>query len=284
MARATAGPYPSGMILVTGATGNIGSALVARLLESGAQVRALVRSAPKAPKGVEAAVGDFDKPATLEAAMKGVDKVFMLAAGAQEPATIAAAERAGVKHLVMLSSLGVVEMIASGPMHIGGEKALQASKLAWTILRPHEFMTNALQWVPTVRSQGVIYRASGSGGAPMIDPRDIADVAAKVLTSEGHESKIYALTGPEVLIGDDLARCLSDAIGKPVKFVDVPGSALRDQLASYRMPVPAVDAIVAFYDSVRAGKQAEVLPTLKSLTGSSRTFATWAKDNAAAFR
>jgi uncharacterized protein YbjT (DUF2867 family) len=161
---------------------------------------------------------------------------------------------------------------------------LKASGLAWTILRPNEFMSNAYFWRDTVKSQGVVYAPTGDGKHAAIDPLDIAAVAAKALTTSGHEGKTYALTGPEALSTAEQAAKLGAAIGRDVRHVDMPSAAFREQLANMGLPPVAIDPLANFYDLVRQGKLAYVHPTVEQVTGRpARGFADWARDHAAAF-
>ena len=283
------------MILVTGATGNIGASLVAELVAAGQQVRAFVTDAASAKQRlgdkVQLAVGSFADAASLDAAMKGADKLFLLSPpGNQQPeweaSAVAAAKRAGVRHVVKLSVAGAqYDASILGRWHRAGEKQLEASGIAWTFLRPVGFMVNALGWAPTVKSQGAIYQPMSEGKMAPIDPRDIAAVAAKCLTSSGHENKAYDLTGPEALSMSEQAKILGDAIGKPVKYVDVPDAAAKDAMLGMGMPAIMVDALLEFTNLVRSGGAAFVSDAVKTITGKpARTFAAWCKDNAAAFR
>lgn len=280
------------MILITGATGNIGSELVRLLVAAGEKVRVLARDPKKAGKlgsGVEVVQGDLDHAETLGPALRGVDKGLLLAGGfnvPQEDANfIDEARKAGVKHVVMVSSMGVeLGNVAGGAMHVAGEERLRSSGMAWTILRPSEFMSNFLMFRDSIKGQGAVYLPTGSGKHALIHPHDIAAVAAKVLTTPGHEGKTYALTGGEAISTADCAARLSAAIGKAVKHVDMPDSAYREQLAKFGMPAPMVDAVARFYAMYRAGQAAAVLSTIEQLTSRKpRTFDDWARENAAAF-
>jgi uncharacterized protein YbjT (DUF2867 family) len=280
------------MILVTGGTGNIGSELVRLLIAAGQKIRVLVRTPAKvqALEGkVEVAIGDLDKPETLAPALKGVERAFLLAGGpnvpAQETAFIRAAKAAGLKHVVMVSSGGVGKGLGSGPAHEPGEAELKASGLAWTLLHPWEFMSNLMWARQTIVEQGAIYSPTGQGRSCVIHPHDIAAVAAKVLTSEGHAGKTYELTGPEALTTAEMAARLSAAAGRPIQHVDIPDAAYREALAKAGLPPPVVDPMAKFYAAVKAGGAAGTLPTVQQLTGTpARTFDVWAKENAAAFR
>src|ERR1051325_10362069 len=203
-------------IMITGATGNVGAALVKELLAQGHQVRAFVTDVAEARAKlgdkVELVKGDFNDKASIDASWKGVDKLYLLApAGPDLPkweATfIEAAKRAGVKHVVYHSVAGAqYEANTFGRWHRASEKLLEQSGMAWTHLRPVGFMSNAFMWAATVKYQGAVYLPCGTGQMAAIDPRDIGSVAAKVLTSSGHEGKSYDLTGPEALGVADQAR------------------------------------------------------------------------------
>jgi len=278
------------MILVTGATGNIGSELVRLLVAKKEQVRVLARDPAKASAklgaGVEVVQGDLDQPASLAAALAGVDKAFLLASvPGQEESFIAAAKEAGVKHLVQNSTGGVPRGVGSAPVHAAGEKALQASSgMAWTILRPSEFMSNVLWLRDAIVGQGSIFRPTGDGKAAVIHPHDIAAAAAQVLTSPGHEGKTYELTGPQALSAAELATLLGAATGRTIRHVDVPLAAVRDQMSTLGMPPPLLDAVLGYYVSVKEGHEARIEPGLQQLLGTSgRTFETWARENAAVF-
>ncbi|HUJ61796.1 MAG TPA: SDR family oxidoreductase, partial [Kofleriaceae bacterium] len=255
------------MILVTGATGTVGSHVVRELVAAGQQVRAFVTDTSEARKQlgekVEYAQGKFEDKASIEAALRGVTKLYLLVPfvenmAALEATVIDAAKRAGVRHVVKHSVSGAQYEpgLTIGRAHRAGEKLLEASGMAWTFLRPVGFMSNAFGWAPTVKSQGAIYQPMGSGKMAVIDPRDIASVGAKALTTSGHEGKAYDLTGPEALDMTQQAKILGDAIGKPVKYVDVPDSAARDAMLGMGMPKFAVDALIEFTNLVRAGNAA----------------------------
>ncbi|WP_329179839.1 SDR family oxidoreductase [Streptomyces decoyicus] len=218
------------MILVTGATGNVGSELVTRLAAAGVPVRAMTRSPEKAgfPAGVEAVAGDFDKPGTLPAALAGVDRVFVVPPGygpegpVQERALVAAAREAGVEHLVKLSTSGVgfgaTDPLTSG--HRQGEQVIQESGLAWTVLRPGTFMANLYGYAGTIGKERTMYVTEGDPVSAMIHPRDIASVAAEVLTTSGHEGRAYTLTGGAALSPHRQAEIVGEALGQEVTVVE----------------------------------------------------------------
>jgi uncharacterized protein YbjT (DUF2867 family) len=279
------------LILVTGATGKVGGQALRRLVEKGLDVRAFVRDPAKIEAlglGVEAAQGDLDKPETIPPAMAGVDKVLVVAGGWDIPAedanVIAAAEAAGVGHVVLLSSLGVEAGVASGPFHAPGEEKLRSSGLGWTILRPGFYMANAMMWRETIVGQGVIYEPTGTGRHALVHPADVGDVAAEVLASDGHAGRTYELTGPEAITSVDCAAALSAAIGREIRHVDVPDEAFRAGLAQAGVPAPVAENLARYYAMVKAGDFEMVTTTVADLLGRpARTFRDWAAENAGAF-
>ncbi|MFJ4539179.1 NAD(P)H-binding protein [Streptomyces tibetensis] len=218
------------MILVTGATGNVGSELVAQLAADGVPVRAMTRSPERArfPEGVEVVAGDFDKPETLPAALADVDRLFVCPPGygpegpVQERTLAAAARDAGVAHLVKLSTSGVrfgaTDPLSSG--HRAGEQVIQESGLSWTILRPGTFMVYLYSYADTIRKDRTMYVTEGDPVSAMIHPRDVASVAAKVLTTSGHEGQAYTLTGGEALSPQRQGEIIGEALGEKVRVIE----------------------------------------------------------------
>lgn len=279
------------MILVIGANGKVGGQALRRLVEKGLDVRAFVRDRAKIDAlglGVEAVEGDLDDADTIPPAMAGVDKVLVVSAGWDIPTedgnAIAAAEDAGVEHLVLLSSLGVEAGVASGPFHAPGEARLRESKLAWTILRPGFFMANAMMWRDTVIGQGAVYEPTGGGRHALVHPADVGDVAAEILAADGHDGRTYALTGPEAVSSADCAAALSAVLGQEVRHVDVPDEAFRQGMAEAGVPAPIADNLARYYSMVKAGEFAMVSPDVADILGRpARTFQEWAAENAGAF-
>jgi uncharacterized protein YbjT (DUF2867 family) len=264
------------MILITGASGNVGSQVLKQLSATGAKLRAMYRNqqaAASAPKGIEVAIADFAKPEELKQALRGVEKLFLLCAPVPElpqleANAVDAAKSAGVKHIVKLSAIGAGEgahTFARG--HQAAERKLRESGIAYTFLRPNGFMENFLLYTGTLQSQGAFYGSGSESPVSYIDVRDIAAVTAKALTSSGHENKIYELTGPEGLSNSDVAAKIGAAVGKPVKFVRVPEAQARQSMISTGMPEWTADAILDlqyFYD---AGKAAAVSKDVERVTG-----------------
>ena len=197
------------MILVTGATGNIGKELVAQLSAQGHPLRVVSRDERKVfqlDPGVERTIGDLRERSTVERAVKGVDRLFVVTGLVDERHSadqmlIEEARRAGVRHVVFISSLGAssTEHRLIGALHREREQFIESSGMSWTFLRPGGFMSNALQWVGTIQSQAKVFTPTGDGKMALISPHDIAAVAAGALITPGHESQTYELTGAELL-------------------------------------------------------------------------------------
>ena len=284
-------------ILVTGATGNVSSGLIPELIAKGASVRALVRDPAKAQglrdQGVEVVTGDLDKPETLDAAFSGVDKVFLLTPPnpnqvAQARNGIAAAKRAGVSYIVRMSARAFKTAPDSPPrvtrQHAEIDAELEASGLPYTILQPHNFMQNTLMGAQTIASDGVVYMPLKDGKFGIIDVRDIVDVAAKVLTEDGHQGRTYGLTGPASISFHDVAAGLSKALGKEVKYVDVPLEAAREAMVGMGLSEWLADAFNEYNKGLSEGLGDFTTNNVEEITGHpARSFETFARDFAQAF-
>jgi uncharacterized protein YbjT (DUF2867 family) len=283
------------MILVTGATGQVGSELVRLLAEAGTPARALIHSPNKAAPiqrlGLETAVGDFEQPDTLDAAMKGCDQLFLLSPPTprqpqQEQHVIDAAKRAGVAHVVKQSVpwADPDAAVVFSRWHGQIEQHLAESGLAYTLLRPSNFMQNFLMSAQPVAEQGVLYGMLGEGRVGFIDTRDIAAVAAQLLTNPGHQGASYTLTGPEALSAAEVAERQSAAIGRQVRAVDVGPDAFGQGLAAAGLPGWLVDGVVEGNKLLAAGHGAEVTDEVARVLGRPpRTFAQFAADHRLAF-
>lgn len=280
-------------ILVTGATGNVGSRLVRRLKEKGRAVRAFARNAASKawPDGVEAAAGDFTDSASLQRALKGVDAVYLLSAGdqlsAHEANVIDAAKAAGVKLIVKHSVAGAQYKAPGFPSwHRAGEERLEASGIPYVFLRPASFASNALYWAGSIKGQGTVYGALGEAAIPVIDPEDIAECACTVLTTPGHEGKAYELSGPEALTTAQQVEAVGRTIGKDLKYVNVPDDAARQSMLGMGMSPAYVDAMIGLIQMLRGMGRIEPYPgDVETLTGHKpRSFGEWAEANASAFK
>lgn len=285
------------MILVTGATGLNGSALVRRLSARGVPVRALVRSRAKAESLatlplVEIVEGDMARPETLAGPLQDVDRAMLISSS--DPAMldvqsnfVEAAKQAGVRHVVKLS--GIMPDIDSpfrfARMHGEAERKLEDSGIAFTHLRAGEFMHAYFRQVPSIVARGMFFLPMEDARIASIDIGDIAEVAAIVLTTEGHEGKIYPLTGPEALNMAQVAQRLSTATGKSITYVNVTPEEARQANLANGMPPYTADALYELFAERRKGKESQVWPDIETILGRPATsFAEFAARNAAIFR
>jgi uncharacterized protein YbjT (DUF2867 family) len=285
------------MILVTGATGLNGRALLHLLSERGIAARALVRNPAKAEAiaalpNVEIVQGDMARPETLASALRDIDRAMLISSS--DPTMlevqsnfIDAAGKAGVKHVVKLS--GIMPELDSAfrfaRMHGEIEKRLEASGMAFTHLRAGEFMLAYFRQAPVIAARGAMFLPMEDARIASIDVGDIAEIAASVLTGSGHEGKTYPLTGPEALTMTQVAAKLSAATGKTIRYVNVaPEDARQAQLAA-GMPPYLADALFELFAERRNGKEARVWPDAEALLGRPPTsFDEFARRNAAVFR
>jgi uncharacterized protein YbjT (DUF2867 family) len=276
------------VILVTGATGNAGGAVLRALAKAGEEVRALVRDAdrPPLPGGAEAVVGDLNAPETLAPHLGGVTAAFLLSGYDGLEETLENMRRAGVERVVLLSSSAAPGGDLSNAVaryHILSERAVRESGLGWTFLQPNSFMTNTFQWLPQLRSDDVIRAPFADVRVATIDPEDIGAVAAAVLTSDAHESQAYRLSGPESLLPADRVAILANVLGRKLRFEGQSNEEARAEM-SEAMPLEYVDAFFRFFVDGDID-ESEVLPTVEEVTGRRpRSFEQWARVQAEAFR
>jgi len=274
-------------ILVTGATGNVGRLVVDQLLAAGVKVRALTNNPRKAalPAEVEVVEGYLGRIDTLPAALAGIERMYLAPLPRTVREVVQLAKQAGIRRIVDLSSSDADSEAAGDPSrwhYYAVERAVEDSGIAWTHLRPGEFMTNTLIWAEQIRSTGVVRAAHANAATAMIDLGDIAAVAARVLIEDGHVGKKYELTGPEALKRADLARLIGQAIGRDVRFEEL----TREQAIEALWPSMGewaawyVDGLAQLVDSPQMP-----LPTVEKITGRpATTFAQWAARHAADFR
>jgi uncharacterized protein YbjT (DUF2867 family) len=285
------------MILVTGATGLNGGALVRLLSARSVPVRALVRDASRAASlssvaNVEIVEGDMARPETLSKALRGVDRAMLISSSDAamlevQSNFIDAAQKARVKHLVKLSGImpDTDSPFRFARMHGEIELKLERSGIAFTHLRAGEFMHAYFRQIPAIVARGAFFLPMEDARIASIDIGDIAEVAAKTLTEPGHEGKIYPLTGPEALTMAEVAEKLSAATGRPIQYVNVaPEEARRAQLAG-GMPQYTADALAELFAERRKGKESQVSPVIEGIIGRRATsFDDFALRNSAIFR
>ena len=283
------------MILVTGATGNVGASVVAELATKGESVRAFVRDADRAAerlgKDVELSVGDYEDPSAIATAVEGVDALFLSSTDWPgkvefETSVIDAAKAAGVRKIVKTSTVGAEPGAALPPFDWHGqiEKHLQASAIPAVVLHSYFYMTNLLAAAEPVRQMGKLFAPAAGAKIAMIDPRDTGVVGAAALTTDAYDGQTLELSGSEAITYDQVAHDLSGATGKTIEFVDIPDEAAREAYVGAGLPEWLVTHLSALFPLLRNGLIAQPTDTVHSVTGRDpRPFAEWARDHAAAF-
>jgi uncharacterized protein YbjT (DUF2867 family) len=274
------------MILITGATGNVGREIVKQMHGSGHQIRVVSRNPAKVlwPADVEIIKGDLSDPEVAKAALNGVKKVFLvLLPGGDNISQLV--EHYGIDHIVFLSAsaIDVKPENAIGRAHLRAEEQIRQSGVPWTFLRPGAFMSNVLQWSDSIRTERIVRAPFGDVGTNLIDPRDIAATAVNALLSSGHEGKIYTLSGPEVLSAREQTQILSDVLGEHIEFEDIPQAIAMENMKRFA-PSEFVDAM---FQLMREGTIPSTTSSIKidDLIGQpARTFKMWATDNANKFQ
>ena len=278
------------MILIIGSTGHVGKELVPQLLQSGQQLRVLVRDEQKVAHLdpiIERAVGNLNNPASLTAAMRGVERVFLVTLTTQQDVNVLeAAKRTAVKHIVKLSTMEATEhKIAIGKWSFEREELIRASGLDWTFLRPGMFMSNSIGWwAASIKAQGAVYFPGGKAKVAPVDSRDIAAVAVLALTQPGHSSQVYELTGSELLTVKEMIDIISRTLGKPIRYTDIPPFVAKFGMSRSGMNKRMVSALMEMLKSLRRNESASVRDTIQRLTGRPpRTFEEWCRENVNAF-
>lgn len=277
-----------GSVLVTGASGRIGRAVVARLHEAGARVRVLTRRAADVdfPPDVTVCEGDLADAASLKPALRGVEALFLFTPPQGHGALAALAREAGVQRGVLLSSIATqkadprVNPIAA--RHAAAEQALLVSGLAWTLLRPDTFAANTLEWASGIRSTGVVRAPFGASRRCPIHERDIAAMAALALLHPGHEGRAYWLTGPALLSQIEQVQAIAVATGRPLRFEELSRAAALADMAQ-RMPLAVAERLLDYLEKSVASPPAVSTDVAQVLGREALTFATWAQDHRADF-
>ena len=271
--------------LVTGATGNVGSLVTQGLIDRGDRPCVFVRDPKKARElfgdGVEIRVGDLGD---ISGALAGISEVLLLNSGPdlaiRDRAAAFAAKAVGVRHLVKLSTLDVSTGVGTGPWHASGEHAVRESGVLFTFIRSSAFMSNALSWVHSIKSEGVLRTSTGNGKIAFIHPADIAAVVVKALTTRAHDGEALVITGPQALTYGEMASRIGAAIGKTIRFEQI-----SDEEARPNFDRDYADALVDIWRAIREGRLATVTDGIQQVLGRRPvTFDQWAEENAGAFR
>jgi uncharacterized protein YbjT (DUF2867 family) len=286
------------MILVTGATGNIGRELVHQLAVRKQAFRVMVRTrearAAFLAKGIQPVHGDFEDPGTFGKALTGIDTVFLLTPPRPDGVELEwqfleACQERDVRHVLRVSAVAANPWAASALLRHHGrcEAQLEDSGLAWTHLRPALFMQNlAAMFGPSVAEESTLFAPMGAALVPWIDSRDVAAVAAAILTSKGHEGLVYELTGPQALSFTQVAEEISIQLARRIAYVDVPDGAAHQAMLRMGASHWLAEGMLSLYHLVKAnGATAQVLGTVERLTGRpSRTLAAYLLEFEAAFQ
>lgn len=282
-----------GPVLVTGATGNTGRAVVEALAARGALVRAMVRAEADRSKlrpGVEVVVADFDETPAISAALDGAGRAYLVTpsskqAEEQQKRFADLAAKAGTRHLVVLSQLGSDQQspVRFLRYHAAVERHVRDLGIVCTFLRPNLYFQGLLTFAGSISTQGKFYAPIGDATVSAVDVRDIAAVAVVALTEPGHEGATYTLTGPEAITHSQIAAALTNGLGRTVTFVDVPPEAFAESIRGL-LPPWQVDGLLEDYAHYRRGEAATVSPTVAKITGTApRSVEQFARDYAPAF-
>jgi len=277
------------VILVTGASGNVGRHVVSGLIAEGAHVRALTRDPASArwPEGIEVARGDLSVASTLDAVLDGVDVVFLLwhQASAEHPDAAIEAVARRARRVVYVSSLTVDDDLEdqAHPMtvlHADIERSIRGSGLAWTFLRAGRFATNSLAWAPEIRAGDVVRLPNAAAVRSPIDPRDVGAVAVRTLLDDGHAGVTHILSGPERLTEGTMVHVIGEVIGRTIHVEEVPAGTARQELLDGGASPELADAALKYWSKLVAEPE-PVTRTVREITGSgARTFRHWAMDHA----
>ena len=282
-------------ILITGATGSIGTTLAKQLSAQGIPFRAMVRTSNDAARalhalpGAEAVIGDFNDPGSVAKALQGIEKAFLLTNSSeqtekQQSDFVAQARQSGVQHIVKLSQL---HANTSSPVrflryHAAVENNIRASGMDYTFLRPNLFMQGLLGFRDQIVHQGKFFATAGDAPISLVDIRDITAVAALALSTPGHAGKIYDITGPESLTHTELAAKLSTALGRPISYINVTPEQLLQALSHAGFPLWQAEGLIEDYAHYARGEAAAVSPVVQQLTGHApRSFDGFLQDYAA---
>lgn len=280
-------------ILITGATGTVGSELVKQLSAKGIPFRALVRSADNAHTlaslpHAEIVTGDLASAATVVRALDGIQHAFLLTNSSEQAETLQSnfvqmAQEAGVQHIVKLSQFAAC---SNSPVrflryHAAVEQQIIQSGMTYTFLRPNLYMQGLLGFRELIAKQGKFFAAAGDAAVSVVDVRDIAAVAAEALTNTTHANKIYDITGPQALTHQQMADAFTQALGRPVHYVNVSADEMYQALLSAGFPVWQAAGLIEDYAHYARGEAAAISTTVQDVTGKpARSFQEFAKDHA----
>jgi uncharacterized protein YbjT (DUF2867 family) len=278
------------MICITGAGGTVGREVIQQLELARVKFRAAYFSKEKVDaalaNGIDAVIIDYNHPETLRAAFRGCDKLFLLGPNALnqtqlELNAVEAAKAVGVQHIVKQSVMGAEdEAFSLALIHRPVEKAIEASGMAWTFLRPNSFMQNVVTFMSeTIKAESVFFSASGEAKIAHVDVRDIAAVAVKALTEPTHAGQAYTLTGPEAMTYDELAQELSAVLGRSISHISLSPEDLKHGMLAEGMPEAIADRMLDLERYYREDQASRITNDIQQVTGQEpRRFAQYIRD------
>jgi|HubBroStandDraft_1064217.scaffolds.fasta_scaffold32476_2 uncharacterized protein YbjT (DUF2867 family) len=279
--------------LITGATGDVGSKVVKQLIQRGERPRVFARNAEKAHAQfgdkVDIVSGDLSDAASLQRALAGVEKLFLVNSGPQIPVldglAVQAAKTAGVRHIVKLSSLDVEQKLAIGAWHAKGEAAIRASGIRFTFVRPTGFMSNLLAWSRSIVAEGIVRSSTGDGKRPFIHSEDIAAVAVRALTADDYVGKALPITGPQSLSFAEITEKIGSAIGRQLKYQPVSDEEAGRRFSATGASAEEVAAHVELWRAIREGRVGATTNEVERILGRKPiALDQWLVENAPAFR
>jgi uncharacterized protein YbjT (DUF2867 family) len=289
-------------ILITGASGNVGSEVVRHLSSSRKDINIKaaghsvesVRKVIRSDDRIEPTELDYDKPDTLRQALKGVQKLFLLTPFQSDMVELSSnmlkeVKNAGnINHIVKLSVMGADAEpgITGGRLHRQAEKMIEDSGISFTFLRPNFFMQNFVNFLSQmIREQGSFYLPAGDGKVSFVDIRDIAAVAVQALTNNYHSKKTYTITGQEAISYEDAAKIRSEQVSKNISYVNVSEEQTREGMKSMGMNEWFINSMMELYDITRMGYASQVSSAIEEITGRKPiSFSQFARDYAESFR
>ena len=279
--------------LITGATGDVGSKVVKQLIQRGERPRVFARNAEKAHAQfgdkVDIVSGDLSDAASLQRALAGVEKLFLVNSGPQIPVldglAVQAAKTAGVRHIVKLSSLDVEQKLAIGAWHAKGEAAIRASGIRFTFVRPTGFMSNLLAWSRSIVAEGIVRSSTGDGKRPFIHSEDIAAVAVRALTADDYVGKALPITGPQALSFAEIAEKIGAVIGRQLKYQPVSDEEAGRRFSATGASAEEVAAHVELWRAIREGRVGATTNEVERILGRKPiALDQWLVENAPVFR
>jgi uncharacterized protein YbjT (DUF2867 family) len=279
--------------LITGATGNIGSRVVARLVDRGERPRVFVRDPEKArarfDDQVDIVVGDLGDATSMAHALSGVDVLFLVNSGpalaARDEAAANVAKAAGVRRLVKLSSADAEQQVGTGVWHARGEAAIRAAGVAFVFVRPTGFMDNALYWARSIKSDGVVRSSTGHGRIAFIHSDDIADVATEVLTTPEYEGQALTITGPKTLSYAEMTAKIGAGLERALAYQVISDEEARQQQVALGAEAAMVEARLSIFRAIRTGRLAQITNGVERvLCRRPMDFDRWVEQHVEAFR